>query len=198
MADPWYVAVSPDDLLTQGELVFDCPLVRWKSVAPSADCEALKGILRDAQEAFMADVVVMTQDCDLEQNKVNNVVVCAHFSLDRFRDFWERDQQALNQNPTPRSWKGLLDAIHKGELINLRLINEGVTGGTTMQHRIVDFREVFTLPRSFLESFVRHCPAPRVRLGIPYRESLSQDFAEVFGRIGHPVPIATSWRDEKR
>ena len=42
-------------------------------------------------EAVEADVIVMTQACDIEQEKVNNLVLCPHLSLNDFHEVWESD-----------------------------------------------------------------------------------------------------------
>jgi hypothetical protein len=55
--------------------------------------------------AFQADVVVMTQACDLEHDKVRNVVLCPHVALSTFRSLWERALQQGGQNPTAKAWR---------------------------------------------------------------------------------------------
>lgn len=54
--------------------------------------------------------------------------------------------------------------------------------------RIVDFREVFSLPISLIRHIASQ-QVPRVRLMPPYREHLAQAFARFFMRIGLPVDI---------
>ena len=58
-----------------------------------------------------------------------------------------------------------------------------------METRVVDFHEVFTLPRTFLESWLQQSGNQRLRLRPPYREHLSQAFARFFMRVGLPQPI---------
>jgi hypothetical protein len=57
----------------------------------------------------------------------------------------------------------------------------------------VDFHEVFTLPRAFLERQLAQRGQPRLRLLPPYREHLSQAFARFFMRVGLPTPVNRSW-----
>jgi len=86
MADAWYEAVDAATPLTQGDLIFDCPLLTWQTAdhhehADSAEQPPLTELVR----AFREDVVVMTQACDLEHHKVENVVLCPHVSLATFQ-----------------------------------------------------------------------------------------------------------------
>ena len=57
-----------------------------------------------------------------------------------------------------------------------------------MDIRIVDFHEVFSLPRNFLENWLSYQGA-RPSLLPPYREHLSQAFARFFMRVGLPIDI---------
>ncbi len=67
MSDIWYETVSSGERLTQGDIIFDCPQVSWSSTpiqvtGSGSEDEALK----QGRVAFQADVIVMTQACDLE------------------------------------------------------------------------------------------------------------------------------------
>jgi len=89
MSDIWYERVGPGEGLTQGDIVFDCPLVSWSSTPIQvteldSEIEALK----QGRVAFRADVIVMTQACDLEQGKVRSVVACPHLSLSDYKAAW--------------------------------------------------------------------------------------------------------------
>jgi hypothetical protein len=59
--------------------------------------------------------------------------------------------------------------------------------------RVVDFHDLFTVPRGFLEAVLRQRGLPRLRLLPPYREHLSQAFARFFMRVGLPQPIDRVW-----
>src|SRR5260370_33566102 len=114
MPDVWYTNIEPAVRLTQGDVIINCPLVGWKDeigeIAGAAETEVLK----QAIDAFVADTVVMTQACDLEHNKVFNVVLCPHHSLREYRSFWETTMQEGNQNPTEKAWRRHCDDISEG------------------------------------------------------------------------------------
>jgi hypothetical protein len=97
----WYEAVAADAPLTQGDLLEDFPLVGWKSEVIQVEQDKNLGeSLRGATEIVQANVVVMTQACDLEHEKVANVILCPFESLAEHFCLWKEAMQAGNQNPS--------------------------------------------------------------------------------------------------
>jgi hypothetical protein len=98
MNENWYEVVEGSIPLTQGDLVIDCPLIGWTDkpleLVGSGETEILKG----ATTAIRADVVVMTQACDLEYSKVPNVILCPHLSLTEYRQQWEQALAAATKS----------------------------------------------------------------------------------------------------
>jgi hypothetical protein len=135
------------------------------------------------------DLVVMTQACDLEHAKVTSVVLCPHYGLEEFQGAWEEGQRNKGQNPTAKARRRYCEGI----IWNLNLLNAQDDGGVELEHRIVDFHEVFTLPRPVLESLLAARGVPRPQLLTPYREHLSQAFARFFMRVGLPTPVTKAW-----
>jgi hypothetical protein len=194
MSDIWYEQVGPGEPLTQGDIVFDCPLVSWSPApiqvtAPGSEVEPLK----QGRVAFRADVIVMTQASDLEQGKVRNAVACPHLSLSDYKAASEAFLRGRKQNPTAKAWRSHCDDIKDGYAWNLSILNRSTLTGLEFEHRIVDFHEVFTVPREFLESLLAARVRDRPRLLSPYREHLSQAFARYFMRVGLPVPVDIVW-----
>ena len=72
MSDLWYEIVDHKMLLTQGDLIFDCPLLAWQGDSLRLEGEGSSTVLENAMGAIQADIVVMTQACDIEQEKVEN------------------------------------------------------------------------------------------------------------------------------
>ncbi len=193
MPEVWYSSVEPKIRLTQGDLIFDCPLVGWKEEIGQIEGARETEVLRQAVDAFAADTVVMTQACDLEHDKVANVVLCPHYSLSRYRGIWEEAERGRNQNPSEKAWRRYCGDICDGLIWNLAILNSLTDGPVTTEHRVVDFHEVFTAPRVFLEGLIAERNQPRLRLLPPYREHLSQAFARFFMRVGLPVPVTPAW-----
>jgi hypothetical protein len=145
------------------------------------------GQLLDAQRVH---VTVMTQACDMEHAKVRNVVLCPLYTLGAYKVAWGSAQRGKGQNPTEKAWKRYCDDICDGVIWNLSLLN---VEGVTIEHSVVDFHEVFTLPRPVLESLLKARNQDRLQLLPPYREHLSQSFARFFMRVGLPAPVTKTW-----
>jgi hypothetical protein len=104
MHDAWYEVVGAELRLTQGDFIFDCPLSTWAEAAvgerpaggPGAHQEVLPEheVLQRRREIIAEDAIVMTQACDLEHDKVSDVVLCPHYALSFLRDeVWKPDQE---------------------------------------------------------------------------------------------------------
>lgn len=191
--DLWYEVINSDIRLTQGDIILDCPVVRWASTPIEAGTINDPESLKSAIEVIVADVVVITQACDLEQDKVQNVILCPHLALDKFKEEWEEAMQKGGQNPTQKAWCRYCEDIKNGYVWNLSMLNECDIENSALPHRVVDFHEVFTLPRTFLESLLESREESRLRLRPPYREHLSQAFARFFMRVGLPTGITKVW-----
>lgn len=193
--EPWYEIIEGSNSITQGDLIFNCPLLSWNVDNLSFQGSNETEILFGATDAISADVVIMTQACDLENYKVSNVILCPHISLTEYRNCWESDMRGREQTPTVKAWKNHCNDICDGYLWNLSMINKcNVEGAVGMDLRVVDFHDVFTIPREFLEKLNEQRGESRFRLLPPYREHLSQAFARFFMRVGLPVPVEKEWR----
>jgi hypothetical protein len=193
MNDVWYEEVEAATVLMQGDLIPNCPLISWKAERPRIDGSGETEMLRGMTEAIQTDTVIMTQACDLEHGKVENVVLCPHFSLAEYHEAWQVEMERKGQNATPKAWRSHCDDIRDGFVWNLTLLNAGNTSTLSTEHRIVDFHDIFTVPRDFLESLLQQRGQPRLRLLPPYREHLSQAFARFFMRVGLPTPVTKAW-----
>ena len=193
MSEHWYAPASQDAPLDQGDIIFDCPVVSWKDHVLIAQDDGMTDALKGEIELAKEDVVVMTQTCDLAQGKIHYVILCPHCSLSEYREDWERIQEKRDQNPTDRSWAKHMTDIAAGQIWNRSMLNSEEGEEHNMDHRIVDFHEVFSLPRSFLESWILAENPERLRLRPPYREHLSQAFARFFMRVGLPTEIVQCW-----
>lgn len=179
----------------QGDIILACPLVGWSEKPPTG---ATFEDLQKSAEGFIADVIVMTQACDLEQCKVSNVVLCPHYALEDYKDKFREQQIKQKQiekdgQLSGKAWRRQCEAITAGHLWNLSILNSGSAGGVETSHRVVDFHQMYTAPRKFLELFLAARKERRLRLLPPYREHLSQAFARFFMRVGLPTSIERVW-----
>jgi hypothetical protein len=100
---------------------------------------------------------------------------------------------ARAQNPSEKAWKRACEDIANGYVWNQAFLSRSEIPGLTTEIRVVDFHDVFTVPRSFLETLLESRRLRRLRLLPPYREHLSQAFARFFMRVGLPQPIGPAW-----
>lgn len=149
--------------------------------------------LYKAAKAFKADVVVMTQACDLEHDKVADVVLCPCFPLSAYRLAWAKAEEARNNKPTDKNWASFCNDIKDGYIWNLFILDAMQDSSVSTEHRIVDFHSLHTVPRAFLDTLLIERGTPRLRLKPPYREHLSQSFARYFMRVGLPSPVTKAW-----
>lgn len=169
----WY-EVTEGPKLRQGDLLSRCPVIttvgemRWP-VAPDADVDV---------DFVELGLVVMTQSCDLENEKVDDVLLAERIA---WPDVVRAELQRGN-------------ALVKSRDFRKKLI-EGNAPGLSLLHKreqspelpwsVVDFHRLFTLPKAFVSQFAASC-GPRLRLRSPYREHLAQAFARYFMRVGLP------------
>ena len=102
MSDDWCETVSPEAPVTQGDIVLDCPLLAWGGGAVQFRRGDEGDWLSAATHPIRADVVVMTQACDLEHSKVRNVVLCPHLPISEYRHYWQEAMLLRNQQPVAR------------------------------------------------------------------------------------------------
>ena len=195
MSESWYGVTEASEPLTQGDLILRCPLANWKPGAVHVEDVEAEEALAAMTQIYRADVVVMTQACDLEHNKVENVVLCPHFPLSEFRARWEQAVEQAGQNPTAKAWRRTCEDIAAGHVWNQTFLNslQREAPELELELRLVEFRQVMTVPRHFLESLLQNRNEPRLRLLAPYREHLSQAFARFFMRVGLPQGVERQW-----
>ncbi len=190
MSDTWYRSVAANEPLTQGDFILNCPVSKWS--LDSDDYFDGKNLdnLKAKLDAFCIDAIVMSQACDLEQNKVRDVILCPILPLAEFRELWNEQRKIEGKGNSASNFKGYFTDIKKAKISNLAVLNEGSAGGISTTHRIVDFAEIYSVPRVFLETSISRRGFARLTLVAPYREHLSQSFARFFMRVGLPTPVA--------
>ena len=104
---PWYCVVEGTTSITQGDIIMGCPVAAWREVpiTVTTDYSVPEEILNTFVEYLSIDTVVMTQACDLEQDKVQYVILCPHYAKDEHRRQWEIEMRQDSQNPTDKAWK---------------------------------------------------------------------------------------------
>lgn len=175
---PWYSIGRFDDL-QQGDLVPRCPIVLPDSsvysemLSSGLDEGGTESTLQRPLQAtcHIADVIIITQSCDLARDDCDQVLVCAYQSADHF---------AKNQRL----------AMAKDRFVALHMIEACESEEVNFGQQVIDFRTVYGLPKDFLLALTS-ARGMRPRLLPPYREHLSQSFARYFMRVGLPRNLRT-------
>ena len=171
---PWFSPVGPAEHLTQGDIIFDCPIIRPISSTSGYEIEGVKRKI---------DGIVMTQACDLEHGKVSDIILCPFKPKSDYEDAKKKNGES------PKSIRNGLEKIRRGERPPFHMINACPDGGDKLAEvSLVDFRHIYSIPLVVAEKLFRE-QTVRLRLLPPYREHLSQAFARYFMRIGLPSDI---------
>jgi hypothetical protein len=172
---PWYELVEGSEIL-QGDFLDHCPVL-----VPTAEAQLeLDGNEEIEAERLDTNVVVMSQSCDLQNKKLDLVLVCPVF---KYTELSEQDQYSYL-----RSSK-IKEKLRRGEVPGYHVLRQCEIENWDRPVSLVDFRNVYTVPFVFLERFIGE-RSPRLRLMPPYREHLSQAFARFFMRVGLPIDVA--------
>lgn len=169
----WYDVTEGDSLL-QGDILRDCPVfavsgsLSWP-LETAADIEIV---------AKVFDLVVMTQSCDLENDKVEDILLA---QLVAWSDAVRAEVERGNDTVRSRKFRRLLI---DGNVPGLSLLHRR-DGSPALPWSVVDFHRLFTLPKAFVAGFAMQSGS-RLRLRSPYREHLAQGLARYFMRVGLP------------
>jgi hypothetical protein len=175
--EPFWTLIR-DTNLRQGDLLSGCWIPRFP-----ADFSDARDETRVIQ-ADEADLIVITQSCDLEQGKTSLVAMCPVWSIPAF----EQAQANLGQTRSARVWADYWNNVRKGRSPTLHLLASPTAPSDPRAALLVDFRAIYSLPLDYL---VRRAGqiGDRWRLRSPFLEHFSQAFARSFMRVGLPSSV---------
>jgi hypothetical protein len=169
MIDSWWTAAHGPQL-AQGDLLPDCHLPVFTGTGADKT-EIKEEVLKKAL------LIVVTQSCDLENNKAEFVALCLVHTLSEF-------EQA---NPRFAN-RGMWENVRKGRVEGLHLLAGPDDPNDNQGAFVVDFGHIVSLPLEYL-SIHADGLVQRWRLNSPYLEHFSQAFARFFMRVGLPSAI---------
>jgi hypothetical protein len=149
--------------LAQGDLLPDC-------LVPVFPADYAQTEVSPAVQVRKLDLIVMTQSCDLENHKVNLVAMCPIMTI---------DQLTIQDHKYGKPDR--LDEIRKGKFEALHMLSSTYTLSDRWGVRIVDFREIHSLPVQFLSSHA-------LKLGKRWR--LKSPISSTFHRLLHAFSCA--------
>jgi hypothetical protein len=124
-----------------------------------------------------ADLIIVTQSCDLENKKVELVALCPIHTMPEFE----------LSNPAFKT-KSRWEEVRKGRIEGLHLLGSLDNPEDNKGSLVVDFGQIFSLPFDYLEKRTLSL-GNRWRLDSPFLEHFSQAFARYFMRVGLPSSI---------
>lgn len=167
--DFWIATSGP--ALAQGDFLRDCLLPVF---GPGIEVGKRTETIVDV---WQADVIVVTQSCDLENGKADFVALCPIYSLADFSRI----------NPKFEKWNER-DEVRKGRHEGLHMLASPSNPANNLDALIVDFRQIYSVPIDYLSAHANGL-GDRWRLQSPYLEHFSQAFARFFMRVGLPSAI---------
>lgn len=175
MSYPWYeILEDGTNNLQQGDFIPNCPIL----IPPSN----MEGEEETEIEIKEIDSVILSQSCDLFNDKIEIVLVCPYYPLNTFLNNLPEDQQSN------RARRKAIDNLRKGFLPGYHLLDNEEDIKSFSDYQVVDFRNVYGIQFQSLLQIVARM-RDRIRLLPPYREHLSQAFARYFMRVGLPQDI---------
>lgn len=170
---PWYQTIQNSPILEQGDLIYDCPIIR-----PPKNFEKLEEGFE--VEIDNIDCIILSQSCDLENGKIDYVLVCPFYTETIYRELL-----AAENITSVKRQNSYIKEISKGHVHKYHLLNK--QENILDELLIVDFSNVFGIQIDTLKEFVKK--GSRIRLLPPYKEHISQAFARYFMRVGLPVNL---------
>ncbi len=168
MPESWYEAVL-EDRLEQGDILYSFPIVRAE-INDGHVRQIRDGELPDIDsEIDVIDAIIMTQSCDLGNDKTSTVIMCP---------IWDNEDR--------RFGKDKLNSIRTGKEHSMHLLNKD--DALQIPYTLVEFSRLFMANKTAVVEFATNIEN-RPRLKSPYKEHLSQAFARYFMRVGLPSDI---------
>jgi len=164
-----YDRQANDSRIDQGDIIRGCPLVR---LVESASSPTLPLRIRWGRER----VIVLSQTCDLAQDKVTQVVVAV--AIPAAEIVARGELKAADVRGT----------IRAGRVFGWYFLPKD--DDLQLPELIVDLRQLHTVPRAILDQLCRNGERDG-RIRTPWREHLAKHFADTYSRIGLPEPYAT-------
>ena len=167
--ESFWVQVA-DNSLRQGDFLNDCVV----PVVPK-DFHKNIGDLTEVPTQLL-DLIIITQSCDLVNEKASMVAMCPVYSLPIFEE--------TNPGFKGKKW----NRVRLGRVEGLHLLASPTAPEENRQALVVDFRQIHSLPIEYLNNHALEQKG-RWRLRSPFLEHFSQAFARFFMRVGLPSGV---------
>jgi hypothetical protein len=127
---------------------------------------------------LFANVVILTQSCDLDRGKIGNVLVAPFYDA----NYFVRD---VLGGKNDKEQSGYKKQIKAGRYASLYALPPCDIRGFEADCQVVNFRDIAIMPLHIVQEHAE-TRGRRISLQPPYREDLAQGFARFVMRVGHP------------
>ncbi len=135
-----------------------------------------------------ADLIIMTQACDIHNGKVKNITLCRIYPLNEYLvEAGLAPKKPLDSRAKVRSLIGDLGSDRVGNMYLLDQPGSNPYGGVFEDFLVVKFDESINYPLGLIEQRILSEEGEMMKLLPPYREALSQAYATFFMRVGNPI-----------
>lgn len=175
--EPFWSSIN-EPVLRQGDLLRGCLIPQFPpDFAVAADTALVV-------QVDQADLIVITQSCDLEHGGVSLVAMCPVWPVPAF----EAAQAAHGRSRSAAASRDFWNNVRKGRSPTLHLLTSPTNPNDARSALVVDFRAIYSLPFPYL---TRHAAQAgnRWRLRSPFLEHFSQALARSFMRVGLPSSV---------
>jgi hypothetical protein len=176
----WFTKFHANNDLEQGVILNSFPLPDLETIGLPLLGD---GGIEIKYETY--DVIVLTQTCDMAQNKVDRVHVCPVHTLKEYFD------ANPNKKSSQKSIKTEYDHLKSGRFVDKFLTNKcdsSLIDEYTDQYFVALFGRAVIVSRNYIDQFLLQSKRKNfLALNPPYRESLSQHYGRYFMRVGNPV-----------
>lgn len=178
----WYGLHTSTEGIDQGLILLDFPVpdysqVSYSKLASDEDVELPIEVKKN-------DLIVMTQACDIENDKVKNITLCRIYVLNDY---------LISTKQSKTKAKDLIDGLNSGRVANMCLLNRPTDcnpyGDVLEDYLVVKFDESVNYPIELIKQRVDTETGDMIKLLPPYREALSQSYGIFFMRVGNPTNI---------
>lgn len=169
MPNEEFWSTTTGDELRQGDWLTSCLIPVFPADFGASELVEVK--------SATADLMIVTQSCDLANERNLFVALCPIHSLPEF-------ETANSAFATRGRW----EQVRLGRVEGLHLLASPAESQNNRAALVVNFRQIFSLPMAHL---TKHAGGlgQRCRLQSPYLEHFSQAFARFFMRVGLPANI---------
>lgn len=174
----WFGRFDTAKPLEQGVILFDFEYLDIPSINQQ--------VLDEEGEAtkVTSDVIILTQSCDLVNEKVQHIHICPLYTLTEVFHQLEKT--------TPPAQKGLYEEFRKGQRIEKYMTDvfdiKKFGPKNYQDYLLVAFNQAVIASNSYITEFAKRRKW-RPILKPPYREAMAQAYGRYFMRVGNPVDI---------